>query len=73
MKKVAYIFAMLMISIGLSIYAETPLFNIIFLGIGGIILYSLLNGVSKSEAEDITFCTFANKIFNTNIFNLDEE
>ena len=73
MKKVAYIFAMLMISIGLSIYAETPLFNIIFLGIGGIILYSLLNGISKSEAEDITLCTFANKLFNTDIFNLDEE
>ena len=73
MKKVAYIFAMLMISIGLSIYAETPLFNIIFLGIGGIILYSLLNEVSKSEAEDITLCTFANKLFHTNIFNLDEE
>ena len=72
MKKVAYIFAMLMISIGLSIYAETPLFNIIFLGIGGIILYSLLNGVSKSEAEDITLCTFANKLFNTDIFNLDD-
>ena len=73
MKKVAYIFAMLMISIGLSIYVETPLFNIIFLGIGGIILYSLLNGVSKFEAEDITLCTFANKLFNTDIFNLDEE
>ena len=73
MKKVAYIFAMLMISIGLSIYAETPLFNIIFLGIGGIILYSLLNGISKSESEDITFCTFVNKIFNKDIFNLDEE
>ena len=73
MKKVAYIFAMLIISIGLSIYAETPLFNIIFLGIGGIILYSLLNGMSKSESEDITFCTFVNKIFNKDIFNLDEE
>ena len=73
MKKVAYIFAMLIISIGLSIYAETPLFNIIFLGIGGIILYSLLNGISKSESEDITFCTFVNKIFNKDIFNLDEE